>query len=127
MGHSIQQVRGRHAILNDTDLFVLMTLAQGLRDRHPSLAGLLDDWLSQFDTAGVGCIDLSLDNWPLLPIAELLDDLRALLDKRQTLPMAMLNVPPLSTRVTFTRDFDVKHVKEAVRQLRDLVAFDGQP
>jgi hypothetical protein len=130
MGHSIQTFRGKTAIINDFDLFVLigfsLEILPTLR-QCPSLEGVSREWEQALRQYGPGVLDLKLDE--LLRTADqrrefgaLLEDVKERIGEyKSKIPGSVLNEKIRIPGVVFY-DYDVSLPINALEKLKVLTA-----
>lgn len=131
MGHSIQSVGDRHAILNDHDIRTLVAYLGILRDQLDTIPAALSEtigtWVSAIDTWGNGLIDLNLDNLArdpaqALALSELLRHLEVdLAGKGDCIPNEELDTLLQVPRRNYPSGYPTQHLIKAARELRELL------
>ncbi len=129
MAHSIQEYKGKIAIINDLQLIIIIGVALQIIDqsgKFESFRTLAEAWKDQLYRYGPGVIDLKLELF--IPTPEKLKEFRALLEEVVTdvstygsaIPADVLNSRFSIHGIKFY-DNKVSFIREAIKQLQGLV------
>jgi|GEM_PF-1493210 len=128
MAHSIQVYRGKHEVINDLDLVVIIGLALQIiqqSTQFESLQSLATEWQKALDLYGPGVIDLKINELTHAQVADLRTLLKGAFQQalryEEKIPAEVLKKMVKVSGVTFN-DYRTEWVIEAVKKLQALIA-----